>query len=104
MTNEKSGLFSRNTNRAKKADQLEQHFMQLATGDDALVRRSLFLVLTRSYDELNDYIQMGDKRALDASKSVSESADDYIADMKGFVLLLEQARDRLNGCLSRRRQ
>lgn len=86
----------------KKADQLEYRFMQLANGEDALVRRSLFLVLAKSFDDLNDYIQTGDKRAIDASKCVAESADEYIADMKGFVCLLEKARDRLNGCLSRR--
>jgi len=103
MANEKSSINCKNIIGVQKADQHEQRFMQLATGEDALVRRSLFLVLAKSFDDLYYYIQTGDKKVIAASLCVSESADEYIADMKGLVALLEQARDRLNGCLSRRR-
>ena len=101
MAKKKSSIYCENIIGLKKADQLEQRFMQLATGEDALVRRSLFLVLAKSSEDLNFYIQTGDKRAIDASFCVSASADEYIADMKGFVALMEKARDRLNSCLSR---
>ena len=75
---------------------LESRFLELVNGPSGAMRRTLLILLTRSFVQLKGELQAMDKEVV---LSLAESGRDHIDGLSHLLALLELAQARLCCCL-----